>query len=468
MSERGGGFLLSLTHRPQEMAVHLFDATGDEICRVVRTLEQDGSSEATYCMQADEALSSAITLMESGLRRAGILSYDLSGIGLCVSCHSLVAWNGVSGAPLITVDCPPDWVRFGREKAAAFVRDVIAAAMATAQAPSDVTDLRVGGMDSWLLFSLTQGGAHWTQQGHDLTLYAYGESKEVDPDFAHLCGAPSACFPSLMQSGQAARMSSIYLDASRPAICALTYIETAALVAARFAVESAAFVVYDQEGSVALRMPFLRSSEPVTSELAVRPLLTLARELPASGLMGRFCAPQLVASFVRAHHDGPELLAQVATAMVSGRVPLVVPADRFLPGQATVVGLTPNVTAAELYAGALCSMAFMVADLVQQAEHWIAARVEALYADELGYGIPSLFSLQAGLCKRPLYVRAGDSSALGAAVLAGVAAGLWSRERAAAIIEQRYTTMRYDVPELSEGVWELYDLYKRISVQWVG
>ncbi|MCY0876571.1 MAG: FGGY-family carbohydrate kinase [Firmicutes bacterium] len=462
MSERGG-FLLSLTHRTTEMAVHLFDASGEEISRVSRTFERESDDQTVFHLQADEALSSAITLMESGLRRAGILSYDVSGIGLCVSCHALIVWNGVSGTPLLTTDFPMDWIHFGAQQAATFLADVVDSAMREPEAPSDARDLRLGGMDGWLLFSLTQGACCWISQGHDLTLYAYGEGKEVDAAFAQRCGVVSSCFPTLMQPGQAARISPIYLDASRPAICALTYIETAALVGARFAANSSAFVTYDAEGSVSLRMPYLRSTQQTSGELGVRPLVTLARDVPASALMGRYVAPQLVAGWLQAHVHEDALLAQVATALTGGKVPLVLPADRWLPGQATVVGLDPSVTTAQLYAGALCSMAFMVADIVEKAETLIAARIEVLYADELGYGIPSLFSLQAGLCKRPLYVRAGDSSALGAAVLAGIAAGLWSHERAATILEQRYTTMRYDVPELSDALWDLYSLYKRIS-----
>jgi len=459
MNERG--YLLTLIHRPTVMSVHVFDPKGQSVCQVQRSLDRDSETVGDYHLQADAALSSAITLMESGLRRASITAYEVCGIGFSVSCHTLVLWNGVSGTPLLTVDTPSNWPQLGGAEAAAFLRVATSAAMAEAGAPTQVRDLRLGGMDSWLLWSLTQSEWSLVEQGHDLTLYAYGETGMADAEFAAKCGLTAGCFPLLSSPAKLPRISSIYLDAARPPICALTYTQTAALVGARLETAGAAFITYDREGAVAISVPDRSKSRLVASAaLGYRPLLTLDRGVFAVALVGRFTSPQRVAAWLDTYFGSRIELTEVAGSLAEPG-PLILPVHSGWPGQASIIGLDSDTSPAALYASALRAVAFTVAQIVEQAEQVTGVRVDALYTDELAYGIPALFSFQAGLCKSPLYARTGDSSALGAAALAGIHAGLWSRERAESLLDEQYTSRRYDIPLLDENVWEQFQLWKQ-------
>jgi len=461
------GHLLTLTHRPTEMAVQVFDDQGRLLCRVERVLERNPSDADPFVLQADEALSSTITLMESALRRASVAAEDLAGIGFCVSCHAMVLWNQVSGAPLLTIDTPSHWSHLGPCDAAAYLRVAVAAAMREPGAPGRAEDLRVGGMDSWLLSSLTQGESSYIGQGHDFSLYAFAADGQINSDFVALCQLSACSLPALMAAQGMPRLSAIYLDGARPRVCALTYVQTASLIGT--GLESpgrGAFVTYDREGAVALsvgeRKTSLTDLDGVRL-LGYRPLPSMAAP-GVLALMGRFTTPQLIASWLDVQVVMSPQVAAVAVEL--GQTgPLVLPADPWLPGQAAVFGIVPGTTPEILYAAALRSMAFSVREILEQAEAITGNGVDILYTDVVGYGIPSLFSFQAGLCRCPVLASTGDSSALGAAAVTGLAAGLWSRQTAAAMLEEQYSMRRYDVPQIDESVHEQYFQWKEIKAQ---
>ena len=95
----------------------------------------------------------------------------------------------------------------------------------------------------------------------------------------------------------------------------------------------------------------------------------------------------------------------------------------------TIVGLTRGNGRAHLARAALESIAYQTVDAVRAIESASGARMEELRADGGGTANAWLMQFQADVLGAPVVVpEISETTALGAAYLAGVATGLWSEE----------------------------------------
>jgi glycerol kinase len=96
----------------------------------------------------------------------------------------------------------------------------------------------------------------------------------------------------------------------------------------------------------------------------------------------------------------------------------------------TIVGLTRGSTRAHLARAALEAIAFQTVDAVRSQEAACGERLEALKADGGAVANRWLMQFQADVLGAPVVVpEIAETTALGAAYLAGMAIGLWSREQ---------------------------------------
>jgi glycerol kinase len=96
----------------------------------------------------------------------------------------------------------------------------------------------------------------------------------------------------------------------------------------------------------------------------------------------------------------------------------------------TIVGLTRGSTRAHLARAALEAIAFQTVDAVHSQEAATGGRLEALKADGGAVANRWLMQFQADLLGAPVVVpEIAETTALGAAYLAGIATGLWSYEQ---------------------------------------
>ncbi len=96
----------------------------------------------------------------------------------------------------------------------------------------------------------------------------------------------------------------------------------------------------------------------------------------------------------------------------------------------TIVGLTRGSTRAHLARGALEAIAFQTVDAVRAQEAAAGERLAALKADGGAVVNRWLMQFQADVLGAPVVVpEIAETTALGAAYLAGIATGLWSREQ---------------------------------------
>jgi glycerol kinase len=96
----------------------------------------------------------------------------------------------------------------------------------------------------------------------------------------------------------------------------------------------------------------------------------------------------------------------------------------------TIVGITRGTTAAHITRATLESIALQTLDVVDLVERETGARIAELRVDGGGATNDLLMQIQSDVLQRPV-VRAAvsETTALGAAYLAGVAVGFWSDER---------------------------------------
>jgi glycerol kinase len=114
----------------------------------------------------------------------------------------------------------------------------------------------------------------------------------------------------------------------------------------------------------------------------------------------------------------------------------------------TIVGLTRGATRAHLVRAALESIAYQTVDAVQAQEAASGERVPSLKADGGAVANAWLMQFQADVLGVPVIVpEVPETTALGAAYLAGIATGMWTAEQ---VREMWREAARYE-PRMSEG-----------------
>ena len=125
----------------------------------------------------------------------------------------------------------------------------------------------------------------------------------------------------------------------------------------------------------------------------------------------------------------------------------------------TIVGLTRGSGRAHLARAALEAIAYQTVDAVRAQEAAAGARLELLKADGGAVANSWLMQFQSDVLGAPVIVpEIAETTALGAAYLAGIATGLWSRE---GVAEMWREAARYE-PRMDDGKREgLIDEWRR-------
>jgi glycerol kinase len=114
----------------------------------------------------------------------------------------------------------------------------------------------------------------------------------------------------------------------------------------------------------------------------------------------------------------------------------------------TIVGLTRGTGRAHLARAALEAIAYQTVDAVRAQEAAFGNRLETLKADGGAVANSWLMQFQADVLGAPVIVpEIAETTALGAAYLAGIATGLWSEQQVGEMWRQ---AVRYE-PQMGEG-----------------
>lgn len=295
--------------------------------------------------------------------------------------------------------------------------------------------LRFGTMDSWLLWNLTGGRSHATDLTNaSRTLLLDLRSGRWDPELLRLFGVPEALLPRALEPGSRFGETAAlgFLPAGIP-ILAMLGDQQAALYGQGCYAAGQAKNTYGT-GCFVVMNAGPRPQAPPPGLLAT--LACDARGRKVYALEGSIFIAGAAVQWLR---DGlglvrraPEIEALARSVPDSGGV-AVVPAFAGLgspywrpDARGMISGITRGTTKAHLARATLESIAHQSADVLELMQKAAGRRVRELKADGGATGNALLMQLQADLAGMPIRVSdVRESTAWGAAKLAGLGAGLW-------------------------------------------
>jgi glycerol kinase len=298
-------------------------------------------------------------------------------------------------------------------------------------------ELAIGTVDSWILWNLTGGAVHAT----DLTNASRTQLLDLkglrwDTELMSLFGIPAAALPSLRPS------SWKYGEgvAGIP-VCALAGDSHAALFGHAIFSPGAVKATYGTGSSL-----MTGTAEPVESRSGLAATVGWSRPgQTLYALEGNITvtggAVEWLGEFLRLGDPARDVAGLAATVADTGGV-YVVPAFAGLGAphwndraRGSITGLTRGSSAAHVARATIESIAYQVRDVFDAMERDCGSPLPALLADGGASRNDFLMQFQADILNRPVERSASpDVSAMGAAWLAGLAAGVWgSLEELAAL-----------------------------------
>jgi glycerol kinase len=406
---------------------------------------------------------SVLGAAQDALADAGLHAGDLEAIGITNQRETTVVWDRRTGKPVHRAIVWQD--RRTAERCKELPRDLIrdrtglvpdpyfsATKLEWILSERQAAELAFGTVDSWLVWKLTGGEVHATDVSNaSRTLLFNLESLTWDPELLALFGVPESVLPALVPSSGVLGEAEL-LDARVP-IAGIAGDQQAALFGQACFEPGQAKVTYGTGSFVLVNA----GSEPgAAPEGLVRTVAWRLGDAPAVyALEGSVFVTGAALQWLR---DGLGILGGAAESEALARsldgndgvyfVPALtgLGSPHWAPeARGVISGLSRGTTRAHLVRAALESIAFQTTDVLEA----IGGAPEILRADGGGAENAFLLQLQADLARVTVEVPwEKETTALGAAALAGLAAGAW--EGPAEVAAARTVAARYE-PSRDEG-----------------
>jgi len=380
---------------------------------------------------------------------AGIEGADLGGIGITNQRETVVAWNPKTGEPVhhalvwqdrrtadrcqeLKADGHEDLIRArtGLVLDPYFSGTKIEWLLGNVEAARDAV---FGTIDSWLVFKLT--GRHVSDYTNaSRTLLFDIHELRWDPELCELLGVEPARLPEPVRSAEIYGTTSEF--GGEVPVAGIAGDQQAALFGQNCVGSGQAKNTYGT-GSFVLLNTGTEAAEPGDGLLA-----TIAWGLPDRTDYALEAAVFVTGAAVQWLRDGLGIIdaaaetEQLAASLESNDGVYFVPAltglgsphwDPYARG--TVVGLTRGSGRAQLARAALEAIAYQTVDAVRAQEQASGERLESLKADGGAVANKWLMQFQADVLGTPVIVpEITETTALGAAYLAGIATGLWAED----------------------------------------
>ena len=390
----------------------------------------------------EELWASVVAAAEAAVRSAGVSTTELGAIGIANQRETTLLWQRASGRPVAPAivwqdrrtaarcrELPAELVR----ARTGLVPDPYFSATKLewllARTDAARAELACGTVDSWLVWKLTGGRVHVTDVTNaSRTMLLDLDSLEWDDELLDLFGVDRSLLPQLVRSSEIVGEAQL-LGATLP-IAGIAGDQQAALVGHGCFDRGEAKATYGT-GSFVLAHAGARRGPAPTG---------LLQTVAASGgyaLEGAILASGAAIQWLR---DGIGILADAAESERLARTVDSTGGVSFVPAFAglgsphwdadargLISGITRGTTRAHLVRAALEGIAFQVADVLEV----LPGGVDVLRADGGASANGFLMQFQADLLGCRVEVAAErETTALGAAALAGRATGLWPDEAA--------------------------------------
>ena len=413
---------------------------------------------------------STLAAAEEALAHARLAATDLTGIGIANQRETTLVWNRGTGAPLQRAIVWQD--RRTAERCRQLPADIVRERTGLVPDPyfsatklewilsrSSVEQeaLAFGTVDSWLVWKLTGGTAHVTDATNaSRTMLVDLQTLDWDDDLLDLFGVDRVVLPRIVSSSERV-VDAALLGATVP-IAGIVGDQQAALFGHGCFAPGEAKSTYGTGSFVLVNVGTDGGPPP--------PGLLKTAAATAAGASHQYAVEGAVLSAgaaVEWLRDGLELVEsaseteRIAREAGSSGGAYFVPALTGLgsphwdpDARGLIAGLTRGTTRAQLVRAALEAVALQIADVVEA----LSSPVDILRADGGASSNAFLMQLQADLLGCPVEVSAErETTALGAAALAGLALGVWPDTASLAKRFRRGT--RYEPAGERDGIDEL-------------
>src|SRR6186713_820716 len=402
---------------------------------------------------ANEIWQTQFDTARTALAKAGLTAGDISGIGITNQRETTVLWDRKTGEPIHnaivwqdrrTSEFCDSLKAAGHEELiqqrAGLVIDAYFSGSKVrwlldhvpgARERAERGELAFGTIDSWLVWQLTNGARHIIDASNASRTMLYDLRGDWDDDLLGILGVPRALLPEVRPSSEVYAETTLFGDPIK--IAGIAGDQQAALFGQNCFERGMAKNTYGTGSFMLMNI----GSDPQISKHKL--LTTVAWQMGGKteyALEGSVFIGGAVVQWLR---DGLGIIKSssdveklAATVPSSGGVYLV-PAfaglgaphwDQYARG--TITGITRGTTAAHLARAALDGIAFQVADVLEVMKQDSGIAINGLRVDGGASANDMLMQFQADLLQAPVVrPKVIETTALGAAYLAGLAVGFW-------------------------------------------
>jgi len=465
-------YLLALDQGTTSSRAIVFAENGEIISLAQREFEQHFPEPGLVEHDPEEIWTSQIEVAEEALNKAGLKPADVAALGITNQRETVVIWDRDTGEPIHpaivwqdrrTSDVCDRLRSDGREAMVrektgllldpyfsgtkiAWLLDHVDGARAAAEAGR----LACGTIDTWLVHKLTGGELHITDASNaSRTLLMNIHTGDWDDELLECFGVPRSLLPTIRPSSEVYGEVASALPLAGMPIAGIAGDQQSALFG------QTCFARGETKSTYGTGCFMLMNTGEEAVESKNKLLTTIAWRIGDKteyALEGSVFIGGAVVGWLRdglgVIRSSSEIEALASSVPDSGGV-FMVPAftglgaphwDPYARG--AILGITRGTTSAHLARAALESIALQVADLAQAMSGDSGAALPGLRVDGGACVNNLLMQFQADILQTPVVrPRVTETTALGAAYLAGLAVGVWpSRESIASqwSIEQQF------------------------------
>ena len=451
------GYILSLDQGTTSSRAILFDEAGMIAATAQHEFEQFYPQQGWVEHDPMEILTSQLSCAVEALGRAGVRPRDVAAIGITNQRETVIVWERETGKPI-----HPAIVWQDRRTAAqcslleesgvgedvsnrtglvldpyfsatkvAWILDHVAGARARAERG----ELAFGTVDSWLIWHLTSGARHVTDVTNASRTLLFNIVKgEWDPELLRIFGIPESMLPEVVWSSQKVGEVTTTLGLAGVEIAGIAGDQQAALFGqlcwsageAKNTYGTGCFLLQN------IGTKFARSKHRLITTVAASPQRRLEYALEGSVFIGG-AVVQWLRDNLKLIGSSAEVEELAASVPDSGGVVLVpafvgLGAPHWDPhASGLLIGLGRGTKPGHIARAALESIAFQVADVLEAVQSETGTPLAALRVDGGAAVNNLLMQFQADLLGVPVVrPQVTETTALGAAYLAGLATGFWA------------------------------------------
>jgi glycerol kinase len=450
-------YVLALDQGTTSSRAILFDEAGMIAATAQHEFEQFYPQQGWVEHDPMEILTSQLSCAVEALGRAGVRPRDVAAIGITNQRETVIVWERETGKPI-----HPAIVWQDRRTAAqcslleesgvgedvsnrtglvldpyfsatkvAWILDHVAGARARAERG----ELAFGTVDSWLIWHLTSGARHVTDVTNASRTLLFNIVKgEWDPELLRIFGIPESMLPEVVWSSQKVGEVTTTLGLAGVEIAGIAGDQQAALFGqlcwsageAKNTYGTGCFLLQN------IGTKFARSKHRLITTVAASPQRRLEYALEGSVFIGG-AVVQWLRDNLKLIGSSAEVEELAASVPDSGGVVLVpafvgLGAPHWDPhASGLLIGLGRGTKPGHIARAALESIAFQVADVLEAVQSETGTPLAALRVDGGAAVNNLLMQFQADLLGVPVVrPQVTETTALGAAYLAGLATGFWA------------------------------------------